>query len=1123
MNFCRYHVHVKYVLNILLFFLLSSGIYAQDNNIGRNYLPPSPQAVSLGNYAVIPVDYYTGIPDIKIPLYDIKIRGFELNLNLSYHSGGIKQNEEASNVGLGWALNAGGVITRTIRHKDDLGANGYYKSNPATRPCDDNNDQEPDLFYYNFAGRTGKFIIDYFSSGVNIIRQLNKTEMFIYLDPSNNFKIMDEKGNSYFFEQKENNNSVCSSNVLNFNENATSSWYLTKITTVLGENILFSYTVTGNRFQNKVTNTSTRSYGGAYPYDLFSSYYTVGGMAGNAYYTYAIAPFSYSTYSRDTYSYTDEIILSSITFTNGAIKIYSSTRSDLRMQGTVLGKKIDRIEVLKNSISGPILKAYTLSYDYYNSGSGQPSNIATRLRLISVQETNLTQSVPAYTFEYSSATLPDKGYGGGPEDFLGNPILGLMVKVNYPTSGYSSFTYEPHFGNLGARIKNSVQYDSKGLVNKRQYEYGGGKVLGRYWPFSGYTETSNLQYYVGWPGSPGQTGPFSGAIFWNHVFTSSSANLGESSSTYQVGYDTVREYFGDNSTGGKVEITYNNIANATTAFGVPADVSTLNGRPLIKTEYSYISGTYYPVQKTTYSYSKYEHNTVNPKRLFLGGCSLNYIVSCDWLALANEEEYYYDAAGQNPLRNYRSYTYAGSPFHLQPTRIIETDPKGNTLQTDNKYAYEETSLGAVYSQMGSKNLYSTLIEQTKSVNGVVVRKTTTTYKDWFANQTIITPEIIQKQKGTFAVENELTFRKYDNFGNPLEFVKTDGIITSNIWDYNNTYVVAQCVNAKSTDIAYTSFEADGLGGWTMNPGSQIIYPTELPGRKSFSGVLLKSGLAAGTYVVSLWGYRYGTQTVNGAAGTVLYYRGNWSLKSWEVTNPGTISVACDNCDEVRLYPKGAQMTTWTYEPLVGVTSQIDPRNRITSYEYDGLNRLVVIRDADKNIVKKICYNYSGQAGGCTLTYNLLSMYTATRNNCGGQIPSTVQYTIPAGTYVSSMDQTDANYQTNKDGNANAQNYANTYGTCTPGIVIYGTNSKSQNYNLRFTNNATGTVYYFILTANTYSSVTLGAVPSGVYAVLFYPQGSPITCTFNINGSTYTGSGASFTNISVTATSTASMY
>jgi YD repeat-containing protein len=51
------------------------------------------------------------------------------------------------------------------------------------------------------------------------------------------------------------------------------------------------------------------------------------------------------------------------------------------------------------------------------------------------------------------------------------------------------------------------------------------------------------------------------------------------------------------------------------------------------------------------------------------------------------------------------------------------------------------------------------------------------------------------------------------------------------------------------------------------------------------------------------------------------------------------------------------MVAYTYNPLIGVTSQTDPSGKITYYEYDVFNRLKVIRDINKNIIKQFDYQY----------------------------------------------------------------------------------------------------------------------------------------------------------------------
>ena len=90
-------------------------------------IPMPPQAASLARYAEYPVSYTTGIPDISIPVYTVDLGGFTLPVSLSYHASGARPDEIPTCVGLGWALNAGGMISRTI-----LGAPDFYKNDEAS-------------------------------------------------------------------------------------------------------------------------------------------------------------------------------------------------------------------------------------------------------------------------------------------------------------------------------------------------------------------------------------------------------------------------------------------------------------------------------------------------------------------------------------------------------------------------------------------------------------------------------------------------------------------------------------------------------------------------------------------------------------------------------------------------------------------------------------------------------------------------------------------------------------------------------------------------------------------------------------------------------------------------------
>jgi YD repeat-containing protein len=229
-------------------------------------------------------------------------------------------------------------------------------------------------------------------------------------------------------------------------------------------------------------------------------------------------------------------------------------------------------------------------------------------------------------------------------------------------------------------------------------------------------------------------------------------------------------------------------------------------------------------------------------------------------------------------------------------------------------------------------------------------------------------------------------------------------------------------------------------------------------------------------------------------------------------------------DDVRIFPLDAQMTTYTYEPLIGMTSQTDATGKATYYEYDGNGRLMLIRDQDKNVIKKIGYNYSGQPETNDIFYNEPQSASFTRSCPSGYSGSTVTYTVAAGLY-SGNTLAIANTQARAALNANGPGYANTNGVCIPFIVINGYNSKANDYRLKLTNNATGTVYNFELTGNTSTSRYLGQVPHGTYTVQFQPFPQPVqSATYNINGITISGgSSATFNNVSITSASTASMY
>jgi len=56
----------------------------------------------------------------------------------------------------------------------------------------------------------------------------------------------------------------------------------------------------------------------------------------------------------------------------------------------------------------------------------------------------------------------------------------------------------------------------------------------------------------------------------------------------------------------------------------------------------------------------------------------------------------------------------------------------------------------------------------------------------------------------------------------------------------------------------------------------------------------------------------------------------------------------------------AMITTFTYDPLIGVTSVTDPKGYAMYYEYDEFNRLKHVKDAANHILSENQYHYKGQ-------------------------------------------------------------------------------------------------------------------------------------------------------------------
>ena len=68
----------------------------------------------------------------------------------------------------------------------------------------------------------------------------------------------------------------------------------------------------------------------------------------------------------------------------------------------------------------------------------------------------------------------------------------------------------------------------------------------------------------------------------------------------------------------------------------------------------------------------------------------------------------------------------------------------------------------------------------------------------------------------------------------------------------------------------------------------------------------------------------------------------------------------DALNNLRNAIPNAMVTTYTYDPLVGITSTTDPRGYTTYYDYDNANRLKHVKDAQGNVLSENTYYYKNQ-------------------------------------------------------------------------------------------------------------------------------------------------------------------
>ena len=154
-------------------------------------------------------------------------------------------------------------------------------------------------------------------------------------------------------------------------------------------------------------------------------------------------------------------------------------------------------------------------------------------------------------------------------------------------------------------------------------------------------------------------------------------------------------------------------------------------------------------------------------------------------------------------------------------------------------------------------------------------------------------------------------------GTQLEFVPSDTnrvspkVVLQLLMSFSSRYL---------TPVAYTSFEADGKGGWDF-PGTPVPVADAPTGRNMYvlGGESIYSGpLQRDNYIVSFWATNGSSITISSIKPVPILTKGNYTLYYASIRYPflgdpampeGIFINGTGMIDELRLYPKGASMTS----------------------------------------------------------------------------------------------------------------------------------------------------------------------------------------------------------------------
>jgi hypothetical protein len=1047
--------------------ILCTTIEAQNytpNVSDANLYTSSPDVAGIAGNG--PISLATGTASASIPVYEVKCGSLSLPIALSYSYNGFDATQEASWVGLGWNLIAGGMVTRNMQGTSDSTRNGgvnYGQYNIHDSLFQSNNsnfiqniyindrhasyDPGPDIFQGNFNGYSGNF---YWYNGKQYMLSYSKQFKVNWPNVTQSMTITTADGTSYLFGQVE-QTKVFFPGIHWVIYNA--GWYLTSV-------------VSADKMDTISLNYNT------YSWTQLSSPYALNYVQG----TYDELPISDTNTAVTTLP-----LLQSITCRNVRVNFTHSAAARTDLQGN--SPSLQEIDVI-DSISGDTVKKASFTYGYFNQTATNPAYVERlKLKQFSLINPASSSDVQSYNFSYMdeySTVFPQKNYpapdywgfyngtgglfDGAYDSLVRTPNLtycsyGALDTIGYPTGGFTTYQYQ----------LNDYFYSPA-----KAFKPGPGlriQSISHFLPGASVPASSKIYSYLADNGSSSSgalsyatqvSGPIyvSDSIDFN-LFVLANNNPGSPVLSNVLYYGKVSEQSGSGKEKHKIDYYFQSFSHLFTDVELNKKIdyrydSTLSAfTPLSILTNSYdttVDSSFLSIN--AYTDSSYASVSQPDSVKFKFGYTYNYN-NTYWKHLDSQRVVQYDNLNDSSVSTTK-FNY-NAVRNLDSTR--ETLPDGRGVI--HKFKYPDDYSSAITGNMVAANIIGPVIEsQTwlqntgagpKMVSGSItgydqtIFKPVSTYNLEPASPlSTLNNENLSGGKYSSLVSDTSNYvlkgqLYYDANNNLDQNSKTSDINKSYVWDYRHSVPIAEVNNGAATEIAYTSFESDGSGNWSI-PDTTRNRGVAITGSQSYNlvtGKTISATVPSGKqYIVSFWLYvgasgmtvkANGTTISPGPVGLTKSFMSYYEYLLPNTTTSVSITATSAVIDELRLHPIDAQMTTYTYLPLIGKSSICSPNNTILYYEYDGFNRLKDIRDMDKNIVK--LYDYQLQQP--YTYYNIAENANFTRSNCGcDSLGTVVNYAVAANTYNSHASQTDANQAALNDIAANGQSYANTHGSCT---------------------------------------------------------------------------------------------